>query len=149
MRAPFATNEIGLASVIVPTPAFTVIVSAPAAPAASAIAWRSEPLPESWLFVTVKAPALPEVASMAEAGYPEIKGESWFAVVVPARTPKDIIALLNHEIVGSIALPDMKERLATLGYAPVGNAPEECAAQFRADMAQWGGVIRAAGIKAE
>jgi tripartite-type tricarboxylate transporter receptor subunit TctC len=96
-----------------------------------------------------RSPALPEVASMAEAGYPEIKGESWFAVVVPARTPKDIIALLNHEIVGSIALPDMKERLATLGYAPVGNAPEECAAQFRADMAQWGGVIRAAGIKAE
>jgi tripartite-type tricarboxylate transporter receptor subunit TctC len=96
-----------------------------------------------------RSPALPEVASMAEAGYPEIKGESWFAVVVPARTPKDIIALLNHEIVGSIALPDMKERLATLGYAPVGNAPEECAAQLRADMAQWGGVIRAAGIKAE
>jgi tripartite-type tricarboxylate transporter receptor subunit TctC len=96
-----------------------------------------------------RSPALPEVASMAEAGYPEIKGESWFAVVVPARTPKDIIALLNHEIVGSIALPDMKERLATLGYAPVGNAPEECAARFRADMAQWGGVIRAAGIKAE
>jgi tripartite-type tricarboxylate transporter receptor subunit TctC len=96
-----------------------------------------------------RSPALPEVASMAEAGYPEIKGESWFAVVVPARTPKDIIALLNHEIIGSIALPNMKERLATLGYAPVGNAPEECAAQLRADMAQWGGVIRAAGIKAE
>jgi tripartite-type tricarboxylate transporter receptor subunit TctC len=96
-----------------------------------------------------RSPALPEVATMAESGYPEIKGESWFAVVVPAGTPKDIIALLNREIVNSVALPDMKERLATLGYAPVGNAPEECAAQFRADMAQWGKVIRAAGIKAE
>ena len=96
-----------------------------------------------------RSPALPEVATMAEAGYPEIKGESWFAVVVPARTANNIIALLNHEIVGAIALPDMKERLATLGYAPVGNTPGECAAQFRADMAQWGNVIRAAGIKAQ
>jgi tripartite-type tricarboxylate transporter receptor subunit TctC len=96
-----------------------------------------------------RSPALPEVPTMAEAGYPDIKGESWFAVVVPAGAPKDIVALLNREIVSSIALPDMKERLATLGYSPVGNAPEECAAQFRADMAQWGKVIRAAGIKAE
>jgi tripartite-type tricarboxylate transporter receptor subunit TctC len=103
------------------------------------------------LAVTTKtrSQALPDVATMAESGYPEIKGESWFAVVVPAGTPKDIIALLNREIVKSIALPDMKEHLATLGYEPVANTPDECAAQFRADMAQWGKVIRAAGIKAE
>jgi len=90
-----------------------------------------------------------DVATMAESGYPEIKGESWFAVVVPAGTPKDIIALLNREIVKSIALPDMKEHLATLGYEPLANTPDECAAQFRADMVQWGKVIRAAGIKTE
>jgi tripartite-type tricarboxylate transporter receptor subunit TctC len=103
------------------------------------------------LAVTTKtrSRALPDVATMAESGYAEIKGESWFAIVVPAGTPKDITALLNHEIVKGIALPDMKERLATLGYEPVANTPGECAAQFRADMAQWGKVIRAAGIKAE
>jgi tripartite-type tricarboxylate transporter receptor subunit TctC len=57
--------------------------------------------------------------------------------------------LLNHEIVQIIALPDMKERLATLGYEPVGNTPDECASQFKTDMAKWAKVIRAAGIKAQ
>jgi tripartite-type tricarboxylate transporter receptor subunit TctC len=86
---------------------------------------------------------------MAEAGYPDIEGESWFAVLVPAGTPKEIITLLNHEIVKIIALPDMKERLATLGYEPVANTPDACAAQLRAELAKWTKVIRAAGIRAE
>ena len=59
--------------------------------------------------------ALPDVPTMAEAGYPDIEGEVWLAVIVPARTPKEIIALLHGEIVKTIALPDMKERMATLG----------------------------------
>jgi tripartite-type tricarboxylate transporter receptor subunit TctC len=96
-----------------------------------------------------RSQALPETPTMAEAGYPEIEGESWFAVLVPAGTPKEIVALLNHEIVKAIAQPDMKERLATLGYEAVANAPDACAAQLRAEAAKWGKVIRAAGIRAE
>ncbi len=96
-----------------------------------------------------RSPALPDVPTMTEAGYPDIEGEAWFAVIVPARTPKEIITLLHREIVEIIALPDMKERLATLGFEPVGNTPEECAAQFRTEIAKWAKVIRAAGIKAE
>ncbi len=103
------------------------------------------------LGVTTKtrSQALPEIPTMAEAGYPDIEGESWFAVLVPAGTPKEIITLLNHEIVKIIALPDMKERLATLGYEPVANTPDACAAQLRAELAKWTKVIRAAGIRAE
>jgi tripartite-type tricarboxylate transporter receptor subunit TctC len=103
------------------------------------------------LAVSAKArsPALPDTPTMAEAGYPEIEGESWFAVVVPAGTPKDVIALLNREIVKAIAQPDMRERLATLGYTPVASTPEACAAQFGTEMAKWTKVIRAAGIKAQ
>src|SRR5215831_13624997 len=93
--------------------------------------------------------ALPDVPTMAEAGYPDIEGEAWFAVIVPARTPKEIIALLHSEIVKTIALPDMKERMATLGLDPVGSSPEECAAQFRTEAAKWAKVIREAGIKAQ
>jgi tripartite-type tricarboxylate transporter receptor subunit TctC len=93
--------------------------------------------------------ALPEVPTMAEAGYPDIEGEAWFAVIVPARTPKEIIALLHGEIVKIIALPDMKERMATLGFDPIGSAPEECAAQFRTEAAKWAKVIREAGVKAQ
>jgi len=93
--------------------------------------------------------ALPDVPTMAEAGYPDIEGEAWFAVIVPARTPKEIIALLHGEIVKTIALPDMKERMATLGFVPVGSSPEVCAAQLRTEAAKWAKVIREAGIKAQ
>src|SRR6266700_980220 len=103
------------------------------------------------LAVSTKArsPALPDVPTMAEAGYPEVEGESWFAVVVPAGTPKEIIALLQREIARAIALPEMKERLAALGYEPVASTPEDCAAQFRTEIAKWGKVIGEAGIKAQ
>jgi len=96
-----------------------------------------------------RSQALPETPTMTEAGYPEVEGESWFAVVVPAGTPKDVIALLHREIVKVVALPDMKERLATLGYQPVASTPAECAAQFTTEIAKWAKVIRAAGIKAQ
>jgi tripartite-type tricarboxylate transporter receptor subunit TctC len=97
----------------------------------------------------MRSRALPDVPTMAEAGYPDIEGEAWFAVIVPARTPKEIITLLHQEVVKLIALPDMKERLATLGFEPVGNTPEECAAQFKTEIAKWEEVIRQAGIKAQ
>jgi tripartite-type tricarboxylate transporter receptor subunit TctC len=96
-----------------------------------------------------RSQALPDIPTMAQAGYPDIEGDSWFAVVVPAGTPKEIVTLLNREIVKIVALPDMAERLATLGYEPVASSADECAAQFRMEMAKWAKVIRAAGIKPE
>jgi tripartite-type tricarboxylate transporter receptor subunit TctC len=96
-----------------------------------------------------RSPVLPDTPTMAESGYPEVAGESWFVVVVPARTPKEIIALLQREIARAIATPDMKERLAALGYEPVANTPEECTAELKAEAAKWTKVIREAGIKGE
>ncbi len=93
--------------------------------------------------------ALPGIPTMAEAGYPNIEGDTWFAVIVPAGTPKEVIALLNREIVRIVALPDMKKRMETLGFVPVGSTVEECAAQFRLEGDKWTKVIREAGIKAE
>ena len=86
---------------------------------------------------------------MTEAGYPEVVGESWFAAVVPTGTPKEIITLLQREIARAITVPDMRERLAALGYEPVASTPEECAARFRVETAKWGRVIGEAGIKAQ
>jgi len=96
-----------------------------------------------------RSQALPDVPTMTQAGYPDVAGESWFAVVVPAGTPRDIIALLQRDIAQAIARPDMQERLATLGYEPVASTPEECAARFRTEIAKWGKVIGEAGIKAQ
>src|SRR5262249_2098088 len=96
-----------------------------------------------------RSPALPDVPTMSEAGYPEVSGESWFTVLVPAGMPKEIIVFLQRDIAHAIAVSEMKERLTALGYEPVASTPEEAAAQFRAEIAKWGKVIGEAGIKAQ
>src|ERR1700731_3364354 len=96
-----------------------------------------------------RSQALPDLPTIAEAGYPELDGDAWVGVLVPTGTPPDIIALLHREIVKIIATPDMKERLATLGLEPVGNSPEEFTAQMKIEMEKWAKVIQAAKIKAE
>jgi tripartite-type tricarboxylate transporter receptor subunit TctC len=92
--------------------------------------------------------AQPDVPTMAEAGYP-VEGEFWYGLLVPARTPKPIIAMLNRETVKIIGLPEMKERLAALGEEPVGSTPEEFAERIEVELLRWRKVIRAAGIKAQ
>ena len=67
-----------------------------------------------------RSPALPDVPTMAESGYPDIEGEGWFAFIVPAGTPKDVIALLHREIMRAIALPDIQDKMAALGFRPWG-----------------------------
>jgi tripartite-type tricarboxylate transporter receptor subunit TctC len=89
----------------------------------------------------------PNVSTMAEAGYPDIEGDSWVGVLVPAKTPKDIVTLLHREIVKIVALPDMKERLATLGFDTVASTPEQFDARIKTEIETWGKVIRAGNIK--
>jgi tripartite-type tricarboxylate transporter receptor subunit TctC len=103
------------------------------------------------LAVTSKArsQALPDVPTMAEAGYPDIAGDNWQAVVVPAGTPTEIIAYLHREIIKIIALADVRERLAVLGFEPVASTPEEFAARAKLEFETWAKVIRASGIKAQ
>jgi len=103
------------------------------------------------LAVTGKArsPTLPDMPTMAEAGFPEVEGVTWTAVVVPAGTPQDIITELHRMIVGSLAQPDVKERLAAMAYVPIGSSPEECTAFFQGEMAKWSKVIKDAGLRAE
>ena len=96
-----------------------------------------------------RSPILPDVPTMIEAGYPEIEGDSWVGVLVPAGTPKDIIGLLNREVVKIIAAPDMRARLEELGYDPVASTPEEFAARIKAEIETWAKVIRAAHLKPE
>jgi tripartite-type tricarboxylate transporter receptor subunit TctC len=103
------------------------------------------------LAVTGKArsPTLPDIPTMAEAGFPEVEGATWTAVVVPKGTPKEIVAELHRMIVGSLAQPDVKEKLTAIAYVPIGNSPDECTAFFKAEMAKWSKVIKDAGLKAE
>jgi tripartite-type tricarboxylate transporter receptor subunit TctC len=91
---------------------------------------------------------LPEVATMTEAGFPAIEGDSFVGFVVPTGTPKDIVALLNREIVKSMETADMRERQAMIGNDPLGSTAEEFGRRIKAEVAIWAKVIRAANIKA-
>jgi tripartite-type tricarboxylate transporter receptor subunit TctC len=95
-----------------------------------------------------RSQALPELPTIAQAGYPGLEGDGWVGVLVPAGTPADVIALLHREIVAIIALPDMQARLSALGFDPVGDTPEEFALQMKLEMEKWAKVIRAANIRA-
>jgi tripartite-type tricarboxylate transporter receptor subunit TctC len=101
------------------------------------------------LAVTGKARSqtMPEVQTMTEAGYPDIKGDSWVGLLAPTGTPKEIVSRLNREIVAVLGLADMRERLLTLGYDPVASTPEEFAQRIRDEIRLWGDIIRQANIK--
>jgi tripartite-type tricarboxylate transporter receptor subunit TctC len=103
------------------------------------------------LAVTTKerSPALPDIPTMTEAGFPEVQGVTWTAVLAPAGVPKDIIANLHDMIVASVAQPEVKAKLAAMAYAPIGSAPQECRDFFKSEMARWSEVIKEAGLKAE
>jgi tripartite-type tricarboxylate transporter receptor subunit TctC len=96
-----------------------------------------------------RSDALPDVPTMAEAGFPEVEGATWTAIVVPKGTPKDIIAELHRLVVEGLATPDVKQKLAAMAYVPVGSSPEECQAFLKSEMDKWGKVIKEAGLKAE
>jgi tripartite-type tricarboxylate transporter receptor subunit TctC len=92
---------------------------------------------------------LSDVPTTAEAGYPDIQGDSWVGLLAPAGTPNEIIRAVQREIAGIIALPDVKERLPTLGFEAVASTPEEFASRIKVETEMWGKVIRAANIKPE
>ena len=92
---------------------------------------------------------LADVPTTAEAGYPDIQGDSWVGLLAPAGTPNEIIGAVQREIAAIIALPDVKERLPTLGFEAVASTPEEFAIRIKRETKMWGKVIRAANIKPE
>ena len=96
-----------------------------------------------------RSPALADLPTIAEAGYPGLDSDAWVGVLVPAGTPKDITTLLHGEIVKILDDPDTRERLAALGLEPVGGSPEQFFAQLKVEMEKWTKIIRAAKIKAE
>ncbi len=96
-----------------------------------------------------RAPAIPAIPTFAESGMPDLQSDSWYGILVPAGTPKDIISKLNAEMQRVLAMPDVKERLATEGAEAMGNTPEQFADQIRKDLARYAKVAAAAGVKIE
>ena len=96
-----------------------------------------------------RSAVMPDVPTVAEQGFPGFEATSWYALMVPAGTPQDVIARLHAETVKAVRAPDLKEKLAGLGAEAVGNSPAELAAQIQREGARWAEVIRKQGLKAE
>jgi tripartite-type tricarboxylate transporter receptor subunit TctC len=88
----------------------------------------------------------PDVPTLAELGFPDQISEFIACILAPAGTPKPVVDILQQEIARMIVLPDVKERLAAIGFTPVANTPEEFAAELRSEVARWSKVIADAKI---
>jgi tripartite-type tricarboxylate transporter receptor subunit TctC len=93
-----------------------------------------------------RSSALPDVATMAEAGVPGQEADTLQGVLVPAGTPPAIIDKLNGEIVKIMAMPEVKKQLDQLGFEPVADTPAEFAARIKEEVARWAKVIEEAHI---
>jgi tripartite-type tricarboxylate transporter receptor subunit TctC len=97
---------------------------------------------------TVKrSPAVPEVPTVAESGYPGFESGSWQGIVTRAGAPQAIVARLNGETVKVLQLPEVRNPIASQGNDIAAGTPEEFTAYIRREMEKWGKVIQTAGVK--
>lgn len=96
-----------------------------------------------------RAPVLPDVPTMAEAGTDGVVATSWFAFAAPATTPLSLREQMAAAITKAMSAPDVVERLTGLGLTPLATTPQETQAHFEREAAKWKGVIAAANVKIE
>ena len=95
-----------------------------------------------------RSPAAPEVPTVAES-VPGFEATTWFAVFAPAGTPKDVVARINAEMKRVFALPDVLDKLKTLGLDPWLSTPEELGKLQAAEIVKWAKVVKDSGAKAD
>ena len=96
-----------------------------------------------------RSPALPELPTMVESGVRGYEANTWYGVLAPKATPRVIVMKLHDEIVAILKLPQVRDHLLMEGAEPIGNTPEQFGEFIKSEIAKWGKVIRAAGLKAE
>jgi tripartite-type tricarboxylate transporter receptor subunit TctC len=96
-----------------------------------------------------RAPALPDVPTVAESGFPGFEASSWFGILAPAGTPAPIVARLNAEVNKWLQSPAGKQQLLTQGAEAAGGPPENFVAHIRAETEKWAKVVKASGAKVD
>ena len=96
-----------------------------------------------------RSPALPDVPTIAESGFPKFEATAWYGVHAPAKTPKPIVSRLNAELVKALKLPDVSERLGSLGFEIAATTPEYYGNYIRSEIKKWAKVVKASGAKPE
>ena len=92
---------------------------------------------------------IPDIPTMAEAGFPAVEGIGWNGIFVPAGTPRAIVDRLQHEIARVLRTKEMQDDAVTMGSQTGGERPEEFAAYVRSEIQKWGKVIKDANIKVD
>jgi tripartite-type tricarboxylate transporter receptor subunit TctC len=96
---------------------------------------------------TQRLQALPDYPTVAASGYPGYQAGNWYGLVVPAKTPKDLIAAIRGAVVSALNNPAVSKRLTDLGYIIIGDQPEEFAAHIKAEIEKLGKILRQVGVK--
>jgi tripartite-type tricarboxylate transporter receptor subunit TctC len=95
-----------------------------------------------------RTPAAPEIPTVAETALPGFDAATWFSVVAPAGTPRDIVVKLNSELKRQLVTPDTQRRFVELGMSSETSTPEELDAYIKSEIAKWSKVIKSANIPA-
>jgi tripartite-type tricarboxylate transporter receptor subunit TctC len=144
IHVPYKGSSPALTDVVAGQDAIMSVNMPPAVPLVKAGKLRALAVTTS-----TRSPLMPEVPTVAESGLPGYETVAWFGVLAPAGTPRDVVDKLSVEIAKIARLPEMRERLTSLGAEPVGSTPEQFAAIIARDIAKWTALSKSVGIKVD
>jgi tripartite-type tricarboxylate transporter receptor subunit TctC len=94
-----------------------------------------------------RSPLAPNVPTTAEAGYPQMKLNTWFVLLAPAKTPPSILAMLEREVQKIVKLPDLQEKWRASDIEPLGSSAAEAKKQLKEETALWADIVRRAKLE--
>ena len=94
-----------------------------------------------------RSAVVPELPTIAESGLPGFASGTWYGMMAPARTPREVVTLLNASVVRIVQLPEVREKLLAQGAEPLSGSPEQMGAYIRTEIVKWGKVAKASGAR--
>lgn len=136
------------------SPALTAVVSGEMplyfSPIATALPFIRESRLRALAMCTAqRSPLLPQLPTVAESGYPGFEASNWHGLVVPAKTPKEVIGVLRAAVISALKRADIAKRINDLGLTPIGDQPGEFAEFLKADIEKWRKIVRQRGLTAD